>query len=264
MTADEFDKEHHAPLAPDERMWRHPAEQADVERNKHLSHSLPLGRRLTALTASVCVIASIAILATAVPKGISDYIDSEAVAGTSAPTIPPVKSAAMPLLATVNGAKGSTTAVSLGQGTWLVSTESIDITERMWLTPESGEELQVQYISKSIDGLAALLHLTPNSPMQLAKEWSNYLTPENSAELRQFSIVDILGVHHLTEEESFQLRENIQTLPVYLDTPISGAAAVVDERMSVVGIVVTSEHSTHFLHKTVLLSLLRSERHPAP
>lgn len=264
MTADEFDKEHHAPLAPDERMWRHPAEHADVERNKHLSHAPPLGRRLTALTAIVCAVASLAILATAVPKGISDYIDSEATAGTSAPTIPPVKSAAMPLLATVNGAKGSTTAVSLGHGSWLVSTESIDITERMWLTAESGEELQVQYISKSPDGLAALLHLMPNTPRELAKEWGNYLTPENSEELRQFSIVDNLGVHHLTEEESFQLREDMQTLPVYLDTPISGAAAVVDDRMSVVGIVVKTDHSTHFLHQPVLLSLLRAPRQPAP
>ncbi|CAB4611528.1 unannotated protein [freshwater metagenome] len=264
MTADEFDKEHLAPLAPDERMWRHPAEHADVERNKHLSHVPPLGRRLTALTAAVCVVASMAILATAVPKGISDYIDSEAVAGTSAPTIPPVKSAAMPLLATVNGAKGSTTAVSLGHGSWLVSADAIDITERMWITPESGEEIQVQYLSTSDNGLATLLHLTTETSNKLATQWGNYLTPENSAELRQFSIVDILGVHHLTEEESFQLRENIQTLPLNLDTPISGAAAVVDERMSAVGIVVKSKHSTYFLHKSLVLSLLRAPRQPAP
>ena len=104
----------------------------------------------------------------------------------------------------------------------------------------------------------------PNTPRELAKEWGNYLTPENSEELRQFSIVDNLGVHHLTEEESFQLREDMQTLPVYLDTPISGAAAVVDERMSVVGIVVKANHSTHFLHQPVLLSLLRAPRQPAP
>lgn len=263
MTADEFDKEHHAPLAPDERMWRHPAEHADVERNKHLSHAPPLGRRLTALTATVCVIASVAILATAVPKGISDYIDSEAFAVTTTSSAPQVKGAVLPLLATASGSKGSTTAVSLGYGCWLVSADAIDIDEPMWLTLESGDMVQVEYVSTHPDGVAALLHLSTGS-LQMSEVWDGYLTPEKPTDLRQFSIVDIHGIHHLTEEESFQLRENKETLPLILDTPISGAAVVVDEKMTPVGIVVKSKHSTYFSHKTLVLSLLRAPRQPAP
>lgn len=264
MTADEFEREHNAPLAPDERMWRHPAEHADAERIKHLSHAPPLGRRLTALTATVCIFASLAVLAIAVPKGISDYAESEAVADSTVPSVPQVKSAAMPIIATVTGAKGSTTAVSLGHGCWIVSADAIDLTERMWLTLESGEEVQVQYVSSSPDGTAALLHLTSRSAEQLAEDWENYLTPQSPTELRKFSIVDTRGIHHLTEEESFQLQENKETLPLTVDTPIDGAAAIVDEQMTVVGVVVMADHSTHFLRKASLLSLLSKDLQAAP
>ena len=264
MTADEFEREHNAPLAPDERMWRHPAEHADVERNKHLSHAPPLGRRLTALTAIVCLVASLAVLAIAVPKGISDYVESESAPDTTLPLVPQVKSAAMPIIATVNGAKGSTTAVSLGHDCWIVSADAIDITERMWLTLETGEEIQVRYISTSLDGTAALLHLTASPIEQIAEEQGNYLTPQSPTELRKFSIVDTRGVHHLTEEESFQLQENKETLPLTVDTPIDGAAAIVDEQMTVVGVVVMADHSTHFLRKASLLSLLSKDLQAAP
>ena len=264
MTADEFEREHNAPLAPDERMWRHPAEHADAERHKHLSHAPPLGRRLTALTAIVCLLASVAILTIAIPKGISEYAQSEAVSDSTLPSVPQIKTAAKPLIATVNGAKGSTTAISLGHGCWIVSADAIDLTERMWLTLESGEEVQVQYVSSSPDGTAALLHLTSRSAEQLAEDWENYLTPQSPTELRKFSIVDTRGVHHLTEEESFQLQENKETLPLTVDTPIDGAAAIVDEQMTVVGVVVMSDHGTHFLRKASLLSLLSKDLQAAP
>lgn len=264
MTADEFEREHHAPLAPDERMWRHPAEHADVERNKHLSHAPPLGRRLTALTAIVCLIASLAVLAIAVPKGISEYVESEAASDSSLPLVSQVKTAVNPIIATVNGAKGSTTAISLGHGCWIVSADAIDITERMWLTLETGEEVQVRYVSSSTDGTAALLHLTNRTADLHASDWDNYLTPKNPAELRKFSIVDTRGTHHLTDEESFQLQKDKETLPLTVDTPIDGAAAIVDEQMTVVGVVVMADHSTHFLRKASLLSLLSKDLQAAP
>ena len=76
MAADEFEREHKAPLSPDERIWRHPTELADVERNKHLAYQPRLGRRLTALTATISAIASLAILSVAIPKGIREFSEA--------------------------------------------------------------------------------------------------------------------------------------------------------------------------------------------
>ena len=264
MTSDEFEREHKSPLSPDERMWRHPAEHADAERNKHLSHTPPLGRRLTALTATVCVVASIAVLVIAVPKGISEYVEAEAESTTTISSIVPTKGSLQPLVATVNGSKGATTAVSLGHDCWVVATDAVDISERMWLTVDSGEEFLVKYVSTSSDGSAALLHLTPNIPREVPSDWATYMTPKSSSELRPFSMLDMHGLHHLTDEESLPLRADKNDIPLTTDSPINGAAAIINEQMSVVGVAVVSDHGTWFLRKESLRSLLAAELRTAP
>jgi hypothetical protein len=264
VTSDEFEREHDAPLSPDERMWRHPAEHADAERNKHLSIIPPLGRRLAALTATVCVVVSISVLVIAVPKGISEYAESEAEIITTTVPILPSKGSTKPLIAVAEGSKGPTTAVSLGHDCWVVAADAVDISEPIWLTLETGEIVQVQYLSKSEDGSAALLHLTTNFPQEIPEDWESYLVPKSATELRSYSMLDIHGVHHLTDEESVQLRGDQSALPLTVDTPIKGAAAILDEKESVVGVAVVSDHGTWFLRKESLHSMLKSQLVAAP
>jgi hypothetical protein len=245
-------------------MWRHPAEHADAERNKHLSVIPPLGRRLAALTATVCVLVSLSVLAIAVPKGISEYAESEAEFISTTIPVVTFKGSAKPLIAVADGSKGPTTAVSLGHDCWVVATDAVDISEPIWLTMESGEEFPVRYLSTSADGSAALLHLTTNFPQDIPADWETYLAPKSATELRPFSMLDIHGIHHLTDEESVQLQGNKYELPLTIDSPIKGAAAIIDVKDSVVGVAVVAQHGTWFLRKESLHSMLKSPLLTAP
>jgi hypothetical protein len=264
VTADEFEREHKAPLSPDERFWRHPTELADVERNKHLSHSPPLGSKLTAITATVSAIASLAILSVAIPKGIREFSEAEAVAVTTTVDIPKVKNALTTLVATATGTKGSTTAISIGSDAWVVAAEAVDVNKPMWLTLESGEEVQVPYFSTNEDASVILLRLTADHSPALAKRWDRYLNPASPAELESFPIVDRNGVHHLGYEQSVRHQAKPKELPLLTDSPIDGAAAFIDKMMNVVGVAFDSHHSTWFLAKDSLLSLLAEAPQSAP
>jgi hypothetical protein len=264
VTADEFEREHKAPLSPDERIWRHPTELADVERNKHLLHAPPLGRRLTALTAFISTIASFAILSVAIPKGIRDFSEAEAIAVSTTVDVPHVKGALSTLVATANSAKGATTAISIGADAWVVAAEAVDTTEPIWLTLESGEVVRVPYFSTNEDATVILLRLTPKQDQALAKKWDRYLNPTSPTELEKFSIVDRYGVHYLGYEQSVRLQAKPQELPLLTDSPIDGAAAFIDKMMNVVGVAFDNRHSTWFLRKDSLLSMLAEVPHSAP
>ena len=264
MAADEFEREHKAPLSPDERIWRHPTELADVERNKHLAHQPPLGRRLTALTATISAIASLAILSVAIPKGIREFSEAEAVPVTTTIDIPLVKNALSSLVATASGAKGVTTAISIGADAWVVAAESVDISEPIWLTLDSGDEIRVPYICTNEDETVVLLRLTDDQNPEVTREWDNYLQPDSPTELEKFSIVDRYGVHYLGHEQSVRLQAKPKELPLLTDSPIDGAAAFIDKMMNVVGVAFDSHHSTWFLPKDSLISLLTEAPQSAP
>lgn len=265
MTADEFEREHHAPLSPDERIWRHPTELADVERNKHLLHSPPLGRRLTALTATMSAIASLAILSVAIPKGIREFSEAQAIAATTTTVdIPFVKSALSSLVTTASSDKGVTTAISLGPDAWVVAAESVDTSQPIWLTLDSGEEVRVPYICTNKDETVVLLRLTANKSPEVARKWDKYLQPSSPTELEKFSIIDRYGVHYLGHEHSVRLQAKPKDFPLLTDSPIDGVAAFIDKMMNVVGVAFDSHHSTWFLPKDALMALLTQVPQSAP
>jgi hypothetical protein len=264
VTADEFEREHKAPLSPDERIWRHPTELADVERNKHLLHSPPLGRRLTALTATISAIASLAILSVAIPKGMREFSEAEAVAVTTTVDVPLVKNALSSLIATASGSKGTTTAVSIGTDAWVVAAEAVDTSKPIWVTLESGEEVRVPYICTNEDNTVVLLRLTTNKGPEVKQNWDKYLEPASPSELEKFSIVDRYGVHYLGHEHSVRHQAKPQELPLLTDSPIDGTAAFIDKMMNVVGVAFDSHHSTWFLPKESLMSLLTEAPQSAP
>ena len=76
MSADEFENQDPAPVPAYERTWRHPAEMADAARTDFLASQPRISRRLTAFAAGVSLVASGAVLAIAIPKGISSYRDN--------------------------------------------------------------------------------------------------------------------------------------------------------------------------------------------
>ncbi len=262
MTADEFDQERLTPVSPDERHWRHPAEHADAERNKHFTHNPPLGRRLTALTATVSLVASIAILLVAIPKGISEYVDAEISSTTH--SIPRVMGSLLPLIATATGANGATTAASLGNGCWVVSAEAVDISEPIWLTDETGADAKVRFITVNADRSLLLLRTSQNAYATPSTNWGAYLTPTTQTDLEGSQVIDRHGPHRITDELVIKLRANSGDIPVMTDTPVDGIAAIVHNPSTLVGVTLSLHQSTWFVTKDMLVTLINQVPHAAP
>jgi hypothetical protein len=77
-------------------------------------------------------------------------------------------------------------------------------------------------------------------------------------------MIDMHGVHRLSNEESLLLRGKKSDLPLTVDSPIKGAAAILDDKESVVGVAVVSDHGTWFLRKESLHSMLKTQLLAAP
>jgi hypothetical protein len=90
----------------------------------------------------------------------------------------------------------------------------------------------------------------------LEKKWDRYLNPTSPTELEKFSIVDRYGVHYLGYEQSVRLQAKPKELPLLTDSPIDGAAAFIDKMMNVVGVAFDNRHSTWFLRKDSLITML--------
>lgn len=241
-------------------MWRHPAELADAARNDSLATTPPLGRRLLALTAAVSLVASVAVLFIAVPKGISEYTDTEVTATTQQSLR--IKGSLTPALAVANGSKGATTAVSLGTGIWIVASDSVDTQDPIWITLENGEVIEA--LTTSVSDKLALLSQSPNAKTQMSIEWDSYLSPNSMADLKGFRIVDIHGTHRLGHEQSIRLLGDVTDVPLTTETQIEGVAAVIDKNQNVVGVASMSHHGCWFVSKESLISLVKQHTSTAP
>jgi hypothetical protein len=168
------------------------------------------------------------------------------------------------LVATATSTKGTTTAISIGSDSWVVAAEAVDLNKPIWLSSGTGKKVRVPYISVNDDATVVLLRLTNNQSAAAAEQWDRYLNPTSPDELERFSIVDRYGVHHLGYEQSVRHMAKPKELPLLTDSPIDGVAAFIDKMMNVVGVAFDSHHSTWYLPKDSLLSLLAEAPQSAP
>ena len=93
---DEFDSDDTGPIPPHERVWRHPAEVSDENRQRHALESAPppIGRRVAALVAFVSLAASAVLLLVTLPKGVPNAETTSTTSGAT--TLPPAKGVVSP------------------------------------------------------------------------------------------------------------------------------------------------------------------------
>lgn len=249
MTTDDFENPDSSPLPPYDRDWRHPAEVADTERARHLGASPPLGRRLTALTVIASVLTSLVVLTVAIPKGIEGYTqdDDEEVSPTS--TVMPVKGSAKASIAVLRGAHGSTSALSLGNSTWLVSSEAI----RAKSTSTAYEEPFTVLRENKELGLSVIqVDSAKEIPAVNFERIDDELTLD---ELPDCRIVDAFQVHTVASEPSLVLQSYDDYHPINMTTSVKGLAIVVNNQQDVVGVVVRAAHAHRMVSKKALLKL---------
>lgn len=249
MTSDDFENPNSSPVPPYDRRWRHPAEVADTERARHLGSSPPLGRRLTALTVIASVLTSLAVLTVAIPKGIEEYTQLEQDDASSTSTVPPVKGAGRASIAVFRGAHGATSALSLGDRTWLVASEAINSrhSSTSFTSPftviRENKELGLSVIRVK-DG--------SNVPAFNPDNIDDLLTTD---ELANCHIIDAFQIHSLASEPSLTSREMNDSHPINMETAIKGLAVALNNAGNIVGVLVRKGHSQWAVSRQALLAL---------
>ena len=256
MDTSDFDESEPAPLPAYDRQWRHPAEHAAANREMHLSTAPPLSRRLSAVTAVISVIASLAVLTIAIPKGVADFTvdDSEDLTSTSVP----VKGGFTSSMTAANSAKGPTSAISLGNGYWIVALDVIEPTDNIWLTTPSGEDVLATVLSQDERVGIAVIKCDHPEATGPTLEVNEFIDPSSLTDLSPYRVVDLFSEQVYTPERSFRTASVETDTPINMPEVIRGIATMTDRRGKLVGIVVRRGYSAWMLSKGSLENILQS------
>lgn len=249
MTTDDFENPNSSPVPPYDRNWRHPAEVADTERSRHLGVAPPLGRRLTALTVIASVLTSLAVLTVAIPKGIEGYTQGFDDDATPLITTPPAKTSGMVKIVGLRGLANTTSALSLGQGRWLVASE--DITPRRF-PAQFGRSFTVIRENRNLGLSVIQIDAEEDVPAINTDAMDSLLT---SDDLHDCHIVDAFQTHVLSPEPSLKTQEVDDSHPVNMETSIKGLAVAINKMGDIVGVLVRKGHSQWAVSRKALLAI---------
>jgi hypothetical protein len=205
----------------------------------------PVGRRLSAIVASISVLASLVVLTIAVPKGISEYtepIDNE-------PTpIVGVKNATPAPVYTVQSGSKTSTAISLGDRLWLAALETISENATTQITFPDGSSAPVSMYAAMEDIGVAILESTDSSNSGPALATSNFINPQDSTDLSEFMAVDAFDDNPTVFGPSYSTKQLEQHHDVPISNPecLNGVALLMNGS-NINGILV------HLQHRAIVL-----------
>jgi hypothetical protein len=249
VTTDDFENPDSSPVPHYERDWRHPAEFADAERSRHLGSAPPLGRRLTALTVIASVLTSVAVLTVAIPKGIEEYTQFEAETSATTTTIVRVKGSLASSIAVLRGPHGTTSALSLGNRQWLVSSESVAVKKSSALTN------QTYTVIRTNEAIGLTVIAVKNGIEVPAVDFFRVESSLTSRELSKYQIMDAFQSHEVALEPSISLHQTTDAHPVNMASPIKGVAVVMNRQGHLVGVLVRRGHAEWALTRQAFLSI---------
>ncbi len=260
MSADEFENQDQAPVPAYERTWRHPAEMADAVRTDFLTTPPRISRRLSAFAAGLSLVASGAVLAIAVPKGISSYREEiEAVFQVSpSSTVALVKNYSPREMAVIKSDTGTTSALSLGNGVWIAASGDIAAATSLSVTSESGVDAPVKIVATDPATGLALVYCEDKSAWGTAPDLSRLIDPTQISDLSKYRIVDTATSETFDAQPSLSTNNDSTDMPIDSADAIHGLATVRDSQGQLVGIVVRRDHSAWMLNKTSIISMIRT------
>ena len=260
MSADEFENQDPAPVPAYERTWRHPAEMADAVRTEFLATPQRISRRLTAFAAGVSLVASGAVLAITIPKGISSYREEmEAVLQVSpSSTVTPVKNYSPKEMAVIKSDAGTTSAFSLGNGVWIAANDDIATSTSLWVTSEAGVDIPVEIVAKDSATGLALVYCEDKSAWGNAPNLSHLIDPNQISDLSQYRVIDTATSQTFVAQPSLSTNNDSTDMPINSTDAIHGLAIVRNSQGHLVGIVVRRDHSAWMLNKNSIISMIRT------
>ena len=254
MTDDEFDAPHPAPVSPHDRSWRHPAEHSFAQRQQHLTTTPPLGRRLTALSAAVSVVSSVAVLIVAIPKGISAVEDD---LGEIPETSVPVVKGNVQAFATIVDARDRTTpAIPLGNGCWLVSAADLDAQSPKWITTPEGQRISVNTVGEIKESDLVIVKSSSLQTPVMQVTFEGPTSDTSTENYKKYKVMDTATNTLFSLAPSLTMTPATPDIPVMTPAPIRNLAVVVDEAERIVGVVVRRGYSTWMLGKETLAAIM--------
>jgi len=257
VSTDEFENQDSAPVPAYDRTWRHPAEMADAARTDFLATQPRISRRLTAFAAGISVFASGAVLAIAIPKGISSYRDNAEAEIQVSPstTVSRVKNYSPKEMTVIKSDTGTTSALSLGKGVWIVASGDIAAATSLSITSESGLDAPVKIVATDPATGLALVHCEDKSAWGTAPDLSRLIDPTQISDLSKYRIVDTATSETFVAHPSLSTNNGSTDMPLNSTDTIHGLATVRDSQGQLVGIVVRRDHSIWMLNKASIISL---------
>jgi len=257
VSADEFENQHQAPVPAYERTWRHPAEIADAARTDFLATPPAISRRLTAFTATISLVASVAVLTVAIPKGINAYREQDEATQQSLPvsntTGALVKNFSLTDMAVITGDSGSTSALSLGNGLWIVSSDDIAASTSLWVASASGQDIAVDVVASDRASGLALVHCQDKSTWGTEPDLTHLIDPKYIVDMSKYRVVDSATSVTFTPQPSLSTSSASADVPINSTDTIHGLATVRDTNGQLVGIVVRRHHSAWMLNKASII-----------
>jgi len=254
VTDDEFDVPHPAPVSPHDRTWRHPAEHSLAERQQHLATTPPLGRRLTALTAAVSVVSSVAVLIVAIPRGVSTAAEEfDEIPSTS---VPLVKGSARAFATIVDASDRTTPAIPLGNGCWLVSAADLDEQSPKWITTSEGQRIEVGTVGEVEDSDLLVVKSVALHDPKSAAVFNALSSDVLIEEYQKYRVMDTTTNALFSIAPSLTMTTTARDIPIMTPAPIRNLAVVVDEVERIVGVIVRRGYSTWMLGKETLDSIM--------
>ena len=260
MSADEFESQDPAPVPAYERTWRHPAEMADAARTDFLATQPRISRRLSAFAAGVSLVASGAVLAVAIPKGISSYreVTETELEVLASSTVVPVKNYSLKEMAVIKSDTGTTSALSLGNGAWIASSDDIAAATSLSVVSETGLDVPVKIVATDpVTGLA-LVYCEDKSAWGTALDLSHLIDPTQISDLSKYRIVDTATSETFDAQPSLSTNNDFTDVPINSTDAIHGLATVRNSQGQLVGIVVRRDHSAWILNKSSIIGMIRS------
>ena len=260
MSADEFENQDQAPVPAYERTWRHPAEMADAARTDFLTTPPRISRRLSVFAAGLSLVASGAVLAIAIPKGISTYREEIEAAFQVSPsnTVSLVKNYSPKEMTVIKSDAGTTSALSLGNGVWIAASDDLATATSLWVTSETGLSSPVKIVAKDPSTGLALVHCEEKSAWGPAPDLSHLIDPTQISDLSKYQVVDTAASISFVPQPSLSTNEKSSDVPINSTDTIHGLATVRDSQGQLVGIVVRRDHSAWMLNKASIISMIRT------
>lgn len=235
----------------DDRDWQHPAERAATESPGFIVNPPPLGRRLAMLTATVSVVASIAVLIVAVPKGVDEYVDEP----ETTTTLSIVKGAISDGYAVVSTANGKTCGINVANGMWIVAADEVKDDSAAWVETTDGARTEaVVNRSAALPALAVVQIKNPST----ASNSQAPLSLVTADEVHKYSVIDCISRIKMSLRITPSVQRSSVSIPVYVNGEINGIGAVVDEENELVGLVYEHDHAERLLEGETFVAFMKS------